>query len=200
MLSKKTIPYIYILFFSCFSYGIVGQNLELKISAVDTTQTPILNQIKFNTNHKLKAALYKEITSIQNTLKKEGYFITTIDTIFVNNKKYEAVFNLGKKTNEIIIINKLKPEERTKLYGAPKISKSAIDSINIKTNEFDEFTNQLLEQIDKRGKSFSEITYVNPILKNDTLIIELTISDSKNRTIDKVTVKGYEEFPKIFIR
>ena len=152
MLSKKTIPYIYILFFSCFSYGIVGQNLELKISAVDTTQTPILNQIKFNTNHKLEVTLYKEITSIQNTLKKEGYFITTIDTIFVNNKKYEAVFNLGKKTNEIIIINKLKPEERTKLYGAPKISKSAIDSINIKTNEFDEFTNQLLEQIDKRGK------------------------------------------------
>ena len=83
MLSKKTIPYIYILFFSCFSYGIVGQNLELKISAVDTTQTPILNQIKFNTNHKLEATLYKEITSIQNTLKKEGYFITTIDTILV---------------------------------------------------------------------------------------------------------------------
>ena len=200
MLSKKTIPYIYILFFSCFSYGIVGQNLELKISAVDTTQTPILNQIKFNTNHKLEATLYKEITSIQNTLKKEGYFITTIDTILVNDKKYEAVFNLGKKTNEIIIINKLKPEERTQLYGAPKISKSAIDSIHIKTNEFDEFTNQLLEQIDKRGKSFSEITYVNPILKNDTLIIELTFSDSKNRTIDKVTVKGYEEFPKKFIR
>ena len=200
MLSKKTIPYIYILFFSCFSYGIVGQNLELKIRAVDTTQTPILNQIKFNTNHKLEATLYKEITSIQNTLKKEGYFITTIDTILVSDKKYEAVFNLGKKTNEIIIINKLKPEERTQLYGAPKISKSAIDSIHIKTNEFDEFTNQLLEQIDKRGKSFSEITYVNPILKNDTLIIELTFSDSKNRTIDKVTVKGYEEFPKKFIR
>ena len=200
MLSKKTIPYIYILFFSCFSYGIVGQNLELKISAVDTTQTPILNQIKFNTNHKLEATLYKEITSIQNTLKKEGYFITTIDTILVKDEKYEAVFNLGKKTNEIIIINKLKPEERTQLYGAPKISKSAIDSIHIKTNEFDEFTNQLLEQIDKRGKSFSEITYVNPILKNDTLIIELTFSDSKNRTIDKVTVKGYEEFPKKFIR
>ena len=199
MLSKKTIPYIYILFFSCFSYGIVGQNLELKISAVDTTQTPILNQIKFNTNHKLEATLYKEITSIQNTLKKEGYFITTIDTILVKDEKYEAVFNLGKKTNEIIIINKLKPEERTQLYGAPKISKSAIDSIHIKTNEFDEFTNQLLEKIDKIGKSFSEITYINPILKNDTLIIELTISDSSNRTIDKVIVRGYKAFPEKFI-
>ena len=63
----------------------------------------------------------------------------------------------------------------------------------------DEFTNQLLEKIDRKGKSFSEISYINPIIKNDTLIIELTISDSSNRTIDKVIVRGYNAFPEKFI-
>ena len=37
-------------------------------------------------------------------------------------------------------------------------------------------------------------------MKNDTLIIELTISDSSNRKIDKVIVKGYDEFPEKFIK
>jgi hypothetical protein len=185
---------------SYFSHETIGQNLELNIAASDSIQTTILNEISFIKKHALKKDILDEVDRILQQVKKRGFFTARIDSISKADKTFSAHINLGKKTNKIIIINKLKPEERTKLYGASQTSELAIDSIKIKTNEFDEFTNQLLEQIDKIGKSFSEISYINPILKNDTLIIELTISDSSNRKIDKVIVKGYDEFPEKFIK
>ena len=199
ILNKKITPYIYILFLSCFSHHILGQKNELVLVTNDTIQNRIVSKIYYTKKHRQKKDVLDEIDRILQQVKKKGFFTARIDSISKADNTYSAHINLGKKTNKIIIINKLKPEERTKLYGAPKTSESAIDSIKIKTNEFDEFTNQLLEKIDKIGKSFSEITYINPILKNDTLIIELTISDSSNRTIDKVIVRGYKAFPEKFI-
>ena len=192
ILSKKTIPYIYILFFSCFSFGIVGQNLELKITASDPIHTPVLNDIIFNKNHSRETAVYKEISTIHTSLKKEGFFIATIDTVLVNNKTYEAVFNLGKKTDNLMLI--LPQEFKTKTVGEMS------DTIRIKTKEFENFTNLLLTNLDTRGNSFSEITYTQPTFVKDTLILNLKIIESPKRTIDKVVVKGYEEFPEKFIK
>ena len=199
ILNKKFIPYIYILFLSCFSHHILGQENELILVTNDTIQNRIVSEIYHTKKHPQKKDVLDEIDRILQQIKKRGFFTARIDSISKADKTFSAHINLGKKTNTIIIINKLKPEERTKLYGASQTTESAIDSIKIKTNEFDEFTNQLLKQIDKIGKSFSEISYINPIMKNDTLIIELTISDSSNRKIDKVIVRGYNAFPEKFI-
>ena len=199
ILNKKIIPYIYILFLSCFSHHILGQENELILVTNDTIQNKIVSEIYYTKKHPQKKDILDEINRILQQVKKRGFFTARIDSISKADKTFSAHINLGKRTNKIIIINKLKPEERTKLYGASQSSESAIDSIKIKTNEFDEFTNQLLKKIDKLGKSFSEISYINPIMKNDTLIIELTISDSSNRKIDKVIVRGYNAFPEKFI-
>jgi len=199
ILNKKITPYIYILFLSCFSHHILGQENELILVTNDTIQNRIVSEIYYTKKHPQKKDVLDEINRILQQVKKRGFFTARIDSISKADKTFSAHIDLGKKTNKIIIINKLKPEERTKLYGASHTSESAIDSIKIKTNEFDEFTNQLLKQIDKLGKSFSEISYINPIMKNDTLIIELTISDSSNRKIDKVIVRGYNAFPEKFI-
>ena len=199
ILNKKITPYIYILFLSCFSHHILGQENELILVTNDTIQNKIVSEIYYTKKHPQKKDVLDEINRILQQVKKRGFFTARIDSISKADKTFSAHINLGKRTNKIIIINKLKPEERTKLYGASQSSESAIDSIKIKTNEFDEFTNQLLKKIDKLGKSFSEISYINPIMKNDTLIIELTISDSSNRKIDKVIVRGYNAFPEKFI-
>jgi hypothetical protein len=191
-LNKKIIPYIYILFFSYFSHETIGQNLELNIAASDSIQTTILNEISFIKKHALKKDLYKEIGNIHNKLKKKGFFITTIDTIVKFEEKYTAFFNLGKKTNTIIVII---PHELT-------IRNLGIrdDSIRIKTKEFENFKNLLLADLDVKGNSFSEIKFTNPTYVKDTLVLQLKIIESSRRNIDKVLVKGYKEFPKKFIK
>jgi hypothetical protein len=192
ILSKKIIPYIYILFFGCFSYGIVGQNLELKITTKDSLQVHVLNKIVFKKKHNLEAGVYNEITNIHSNLKKEGFFVATLDTIIKDNEKYEAMFTLGKKTENLILI--LPQEFKKNTFGQFN------DSVRIKTKTFENFTNLLLTNLDATGNSFSEISFTKPTLINDTLILNLKIIKSKSRTIDKVLVKGYDKFPKKFLK
>ena len=192
ILSKKIIPYIYILFFGCFSYGIVGQNLELKITTKDSLQVHVLNKIIFKKKHNLEADVYKETTNIHSNLKKEGFFVATLDTIIKDHEKYEAMFTLGKKTDNLILI--LPQEFKKNTFGQFN------DSVRIKTKTFENFTNLLLTNLDATGNSFSEISFTKPTLINDTLILNLKILKSKSRTIDKVLVKGYDKFPKKFLK
>ena len=149
ILIKKVIPYIYILFFGCLSCGMVGQNLELKITSVDPLQNHVLNAITFKKKHNLETDIYNEITNIHSDLKKEGFFVAIVDTIIKDAEKYEAVFNLGKKTDNLILI--LPQEIRT------NSSIKYNDSIRIKTKGFENFTNLLLTNLDATGNSFSEI-------------------------------------------
>jgi len=191
ILNKKFTPYIYILFLSCFSHLTFGQKNELILVAKDTIQNRIVSEIYHTKKHLQKKDALDEIDRILQQVKKRGFFTARIDSISKTNKELIAYLDLGKKINEIIIF--------TKKDNTNGIIDSGIDSIKIKTREFSDLTNQLLEQIDRKGNSFSEITYVNPLLKNDTLFLEMKISNSSSRKIDKVITRGYEDFPKKFI-
>ena len=191
ILNKKFIPYIYILFLSCFSHLTFGQKNELILVAKDTIQNRIVSEIYLTKKHLQKKDALDEIDRILQQVKKRGFFTARIDSISKTNKELIAYLDLGKKINEIIIV--------TKKDNTNGIIDSGINSIKIKTREFSDLTNQLLEQIDRKGNSFSGITYVNPLLKNDTLFLEMKISNSSSRKIDKVITRGYEDFPKKFI-
>ena len=191
ILNKKFIPYIYILFLSCFSHLTFGQKNELILVAKDTIQNRIVSEIYHTKKHLQKKDALDEIDRILQQVKKRGFFTARIDSISKTNKELIGYLDLGKKINEIIIV--------TKKDNTNGIIDSGIDSIKIKTREFSDLTNQLLEQIDRKGNSFSEITYVNPLLKNDTLFLEMKISNSSSRKIDKVITRGYEDFPEKFI-
>ena len=191
ILNKKFIPYIYILFLSCFSHLIFGQKNELILVAKDTFQNRVVSEIYHTKKHLQKKDALDEIDRILQQVKKRGFFTARIDSISKTNKELIGYLDLGKKINEIIIV--------TKKDNTNGIIDSGIDSIKIKTKEFSDLTNQLLKQIDRKGNSFSEITYVNPLLKNDTLFLEMKISNSSSRKIDKVITRGYEDFPKKFI-
>ena len=191
ILNKKFIPYIYILFLSCFSHLTFGQKNELILVAKDTIQNRIVSEIYHTKKHLQKKDALDEIDRILQQVKKRGFFTARIDSISKTNKELIAYLDLGKKINEIIIV--------TKKDNTNGIIDSGIDSIKIKTRDFSDLTNQLLKQIDRKGNSFSEITYVNPLLKNDTLFLEMKISNSSSRKIDKVITRGYEDFPKKFI-
>ena len=191
ILNKKFTPYIYILFLSCFSHLTFGQKNELILVTKDTIQNRIVSEIYHTKKHLQKKDALDEIDRILQQVKKRGFFTARIDSISKTNKELIAYLDLGKKINEIIIV--------TKKDNTNGIIDSGIDSIKIKTREFSDLTNQLLKQIDRKGNSFSEITYVNPLLKNDTLFLEMKISNSSSRKIDKVITRGYEDFPKKFI-
>ena len=54
ILNKKIIPYIYILFLSCFSHHILGQKNELVLVTNDTIQNRIVSKIYYTKKHRQK--------------------------------------------------------------------------------------------------------------------------------------------------
>ena len=191
-MGKKFTPYICILFLSCFTQGLVSQNFELKMKTKDTILNTFLNKISYKDNHQSEKEVYEEINNFMDKLKNSGFFTSTIDTISTNNNVYTAFFNSGVKTEEIIIISPKKPSIPSSYQN--------FDSISLKPHEFEHYTMNLLNKLEQKGKSFSEISYKNPRFLNKTLVLELQVLESKKRYIDKLVIKGYENFPKSFVK
>ncbi len=177
---------------SCFTHGIFGQDFTLKIIGVDSLQTEKLTSYSYITKYASKIAIYKGIERFHKEIKKSGYLTSVLDTILLKDRYFTAVFNLGKKTEEVVLII---PKD-IKLGGFIKKT----DSIKIRTNKLEEFTNSLLTDFDKKGNSFSEITYTNPRYINNILYLDFNSTKSKKRLINKVIIKGYEDFPESYIK
>ena len=72
ILNKKFIPYIYILFLSCFSHLTFGQKNELILVAKDTIQNRIVSEIYHTKKHLQKKDALDEIERILQQVKKRG--------------------------------------------------------------------------------------------------------------------------------
>ena len=90
-MNKKITPYIYILFLSFFSNGIIGQNIELSLIGLDSVQTKVLTKVPYIKKHVLEKDVLEELKAIQTRLKRIGFFITTIDTIFATAKTLSLI-------------------------------------------------------------------------------------------------------------
>ncbi len=192
VLNKNLTPYIYILFFCCFNQQVYSQNFELIVKGKDSIETAIIKEIPYIKKHLKKSLVYEEINQIQVTLKKLGFFISTIDSIQLNKRKFNVNLNLGLKTEDIIVLRPKKNQIENHFV--------TYDSIRLKTKDFEEFTTRILKEQDTQGKSFTEITFKNPTYKKNILFLELSISESTKRFLNKIIIKGYEDFPKKFIK
>ena len=97
ILNKKITPYIYILFLSCFSHHILGQENELILVTNDTIQNRIVSEIYYTKKHLQKKDVLDEINRILEQVKKRGFFTARIDSISKADKTFSAHIDLGKK-------------------------------------------------------------------------------------------------------
>ncbi|NVJ89190.1 MAG: hypothetical protein HWD82_07090 [Flavobacteriaceae bacterium] len=174
--------YTYSLFFLFISFGVFSQDFKLKITSKIEVENIALKNIEFNQNHKDSSSVYKEISKIHEHLKNQGYFISTIDSIRRNNSIFTTYFSLKTKVERAILFIKNK------------------DSINIPINTLKAKLNEITNSLDKEGKSFSKVSLKNINIKNDLLFANLIVEESRSRKIKKTIVKGYEKFPKSYLK
>ena len=193
-LNKKTTPYIYILLALLSYTGTFAQAFSLKLTSLNKTEANILNKINYQKKHKDTIFLNLEINRLSEHLKNLGYFTNSIDSVKNKDKEYVAFFNLGNKIDNAIIrtskeseiyLEKFNTTENT--FSIP-IEKLQTTLLKISTN------------LDSEGKSFSKVKLKNVTIKNKTLFADLVINPSKKRTINKVIIKGYDNFPKSYLK
>lgn len=193
-MNKKILPYLYTLFFATSIHGIFGQEFSLKLAGKDSLETDILQQVVFQKEHASKKSIHLEISSTHEKIKKLGYFTSTLTKVTQKENTFTALFSLGQKIEEITIIV---PDNIKQQYSI--FNNSPKRHLKTTPQEIENIINNILIDLDKQGKSFSEVKFKNPVLQGSSLTLELKIDNSSKRTISKVIVNGYREFPSSFI-
>lgn len=189
ILKQNFIPYIYTFFFLFLFDGIFAQQLQLKITSKNEKEKAVLEKIIFTKIHPDDFSLKNEVNAISKNLQWIGYFSNQIDSIIKKDSIYTSYFSLGKKIEKTTITI---PSDIRELTSS--------DEITLKTEELSNFLTSISNELDEAGKSFSEVRLKNIRINNDELFAEVFVNPSKKRTIDKIIVKGYEEFSKSHLK
>lgn len=176
------------------------QILSLKMIGKTEVETKVIDSLNYLKTHNDYASIILEVDSIQNTLFKMGYIENELKYI---NKKNDSVFmakfHLKKKydtiyihyDNSVIDASVLKLVSDDVFDGYFTLPFSAIENslifINSKTSE--------------QGSPFSKLKLDNIQIDNNDLKADLIIdSKEQKRTIDNIVIKGYEKFPKSYLK
>lgn len=179
-----------------------SQNLQLKIKIKSDFNNSVIEGMVFKKYHQNTNSIDVEIDSILLQFQKKGYLNGKLDSITENDSIFLAQFSLGKQIKEIKIY--FQKEDLPFEF----LAKKAIQQIIPNTNEacflipFEEINSMLdliLTSFEQKGNVFTQVQLKNIQLEDDTAIAELFISQTQERSIDKIVIKGYENFPKTFI-
>ena len=177
-----------------------AQNLRLSISGADTSETVIIDSLSYKRSFANYKSLEEEIKLTHDRLQTIGYIESKlIETRQINDSTYEAILNLKQKFYTIYIyynknlvsedlIKSVSKEYNSNYFTLPipKIQ-STLEIINSTlTNQGFPFAKFNLKNIEKKG--------VNDIQA------DLLINKTSERTVDNIIIKGYEQFPKSFVK
>lgn len=171
-----------------------GQGFQLEIVSTQKIENNVLKKIEFKKTHENKSSIKLEAQKIIKYLKTIGYFTNTIDSSIYKKKKTTFYFNLGKKIDTVIItINNIDKHLLEEF-------KAEDNSIKIPIKKLDYFLTTVSKNLDNEGKTFSKVNLKNTKVNKNYLFASLVLEESKKRNIQKVIIKGYDNFPRGFIK
>lgn len=188
-------PYIYILIF--LNFNLYAQELILNPKISNPDLQNIFKDIRYNRLNSNEKDLFQQTDSIRYQLQKKGYLNNEIEKIEINGLTYTVAFRLNKKLEQIRIrYDSSLPAEITHIIS----SKNNSAFIDIPFDQVENTLNRIVSEMERSGNSFAEAYLKNIRIENGKAQADLVIENIRQRTIDKVIVKGYEEFPESFIK
>lgn len=199
-MSFKT--YTTCLIFILYASILCSQNLQLKVIGFDDNETSIISQYNSKTTFDSYKELKLTVSKIENTLRQNGYI--NIQLLSITNSKnnlYIAQIALKNKIENVVLY--INPTFQSKSY----FSKLNID--NLKNNTFEvpylALEKQLIKYnkiISETGQPFSTLQLSDVKQKNKTTLSANLIftTQEKNRQLNKIIIKGYDKFPKSYLK
>lgn len=185
--SKRKLPLVII--FLLFNIVATSQKLTLKLSSQNKHEKAILDTLNIKNTIISEAKISSNLDSIISSLKEKGYFQTFIDSIHKEKNDFLYFLSLGQKTDSIQLFL---PKNEHIHFNTEK------ETIHI--SETQNFISNIVKQLDQQGKSFSKVSLKNIRRTKEKLSANLILETTKKRFIDKIVVKGYDRFPKAFLK
>ena len=121
------------------------------------------------------------------------FFENHTDSLQKLDSIYTAHFFLGENTS-LVKINYSKSELNSKILNQLDVDYSE-SQFSISINRIPYIMNKIVSEFKKTGNPYSQVSLLNISKSEDGLIADLRIYKSKNRSVDKIIIKGYENFP-----
>lgn len=184
-----------------FASDLLAQNLTLKINGNSEVETKLLDSIGYNSNHKNYTSLETEINNLKNRLFSLGYIENKTKSITrTNDTTFTSNLHLKNKFTELHVYY-------DKSYIEPSILK------RVSKNIFDDYfivnfpnienaMRTINYEVSKKGFPFSKLQLTD-IVKKDASSLKASLivkTSPEKRTINNIIIKGYEKFPKSYLK
>lgn len=171
-----------------------SQDFTLELSSKQNLKNSFLSKINFKKQHTDTVSIFNELHRVHNLIKSNGYFLSSIDSLLLNEKKYTAYFDLNKKLDSVILKHNNLPAVISRKY------KFHQKKLKIPISGLQHLLTEISAEFENKGVSFSKIKLQNFKIINKTLYTDLFFTSTKERKISKVIIKGYANFPNSFIK
>jgi len=190
-----------VLFLLLFNFSL-SQEKILNISGTNIEDETIISKYKYESKHETLKQLMEEVSKFQQKLKTSGYINNNLKNLIKDSDSiYLAKIELKNKIENLIL--KLDSNIIEQYY---------FSKLNLKINKdntiiipYSKIETELLRYnkiIASSGYPFSSLKLTDIIKTNqNTLTAKLIVSvDDIKRGLDKIIIKGYEKFPKSFLK
>ena len=184
---------------SLISATTFSQRLSLEVYSNIIEENKLLSTMDYNKNFNSNKELIKEVEKIVENLQKIGFIKASIESIKeIRDNKYSAELSIKKKYRNIYILGL----DSMSLEGYKNYV--IIDKKNylkIPITNIQDFFEKLNQFISVKGFPFNSAKFRNiESFDKDNLKAIIEINYEKERKIDKVIIKGYEKFPKSYLK
>ncbi|WP_229724573.1 POTRA domain-containing protein [Winogradskyella forsetii] len=191
--------FLYLVLILVYSNLSIGQSLILNIAGENETATKAIDSLGYQKRFDNYNGLQLEINSLKRQLTNLGFIDALTESVTKQNDSlFEAELTLGKRIDNI------------RIYYGSSFNVKLLQSINyksgdgffeIKITEAENYLKNLNSKIAEQGDPFSTLQLINVAKLNPELIsADLKIVTNQKRRIDNIIVKGYEKFPKSYIK
>lgn len=197
---KLNLTFILYLLFQFAFYNVESQNLYLKINGKDSTQTKIIDSLGYQKTFKNYKSLKSHSLELISKLQNLGFIeIKTSEIRKTESSKFESTFDLKQKFNTIYIYNYKSHFNEGDLTNI--ISDINSDYFSIPISKLESTLNHLNSILINKGSPFATLQLRNiEKTKSNNIKAELQLTIDKKRTINNIIIKGYEKFPKSYLR
>ena len=184
---------------SLISATTFSQRLSLEIYSNVIEENKLLSTIDYNKNFNSNKELIEEVEKIVKNLQKIGFIKASIESIKeIRDNKYSAELSIKRKYRNIYVLGldsmSLKGYKNYIIIDKKNYLKIPITNIQ-------DFFEKLNQFISVKGFPFNSAKFRNiESFDKDNLKAIIEINYEKERKIDKIVIKGYEKFPKSYLK
>jgi outer membrane protein assembly factor BamA len=158
------------------------------------SEDAVFDKFEYARFHENQPSARSELKSIEDKIELMGYLNVKLETLSETDSTLTATYRLGNRTERI----RISYDRERPAYLDLKLDKN--DELVLPFEELSGYLQGLADQLEKSGRSFSEVRLSDISVDEDLATARLIITDSRERTIDRIIVRGYENFPESFIR